>query len=118
MPLSSPHAPSTLPTRTTTHRKGDIAEAQTARNMVDRALNPFARIDCLVNDAGVLIGKPFSDCTLHDYDLISSVSLARFFHLTQRVIGQMVTLGSGHVFNVTISFLDKSDSHDLQRCLP
>jgi NAD(P)-dependent dehydrogenase (short-subunit alcohol dehydrogenase family) len=90
--------------------KGDISEAQTARKVVDEALKRFARIDCLVNDAGVFIGKPFTDYTLDDYDVITSVNLAGFFHLTQCVIGQMVKQGSGHVVNVSTSLVDKADS--------
>lgn len=90
--------------------KGDIAEAQTAQNVVEQALNRFARIDCLVNDAGVFIGKPFTDNTLDDYVLITSVNVAGFFHLTQLVIGQTVTQGSGHVINVTTSLADNPDS--------
>ena len=90
--------------------RGDIAEARTARNVVEQALNRFARIDCLVNNAGVFIGKPFTDYSLDDYVLITSVNLAGFFHLTQCVIGQMVTQGSGHVVNVTTSLVDKADS--------
>ena len=90
--------------------RGDIARAQTARNVVEQALKRFGRIDCLVNDAGVFIGKPFTDYTLDDYALITSVNLAGFFHLTQRVIGQMVTQGSGHVVNVTTSLADNADS--------
>jgi NADP-dependent 3-hydroxy acid dehydrogenase YdfG len=46
--------------------RGDIAEARTARNVVEQALDRFARIDCLVNDAGVFIGKPFTDYTFDD----------------------------------------------------
>ena len=90
--------------------RGDIAEAQTARKVVEQALGRFARIDCLVNDAGVFIGKPFTDYTLEDYASITSVNLTGFFHLTQRVIGQMITQGSGHVVNVTTSLVDKADS--------
>ena len=89
--------------------RGDITEEQTARQMVDEALDRFERIDCLVNDAGVFIGKPFMDYTRDDYDLISSVNLAGFFHLTQRVIGQMVLQGTGHVVNITTSLVDKAD---------
>jgi NAD(P)-dependent dehydrogenase (short-subunit alcohol dehydrogenase family) len=74
------------------------------------ALNRFGRIDCLVNDAGVFIGKSFTDYTLEDYLLITSVNLAGFFYLTQRVIGQMVTQGRGHVVNVTTSLVDNADS--------
>jgi NAD(P)-dependent dehydrogenase (short-subunit alcohol dehydrogenase family) len=90
--------------------RGDIAQAQTARNVVEQALKRFGRIDCLVNDAGVFIGRPFTDYTVDDYALITSVNLAGFFHLTQRVIGQMVTQGSGHVVNVTTSLADNADS--------
>ena len=90
--------------------RGDIAEAQTARNVVEQALNRFARIDCLVNNAGVFIGKPFTDYTLDEYALITSVNLAGFFHLTQFVIGLMATQGSGHVVNVTTSLVDKANS--------
>jgi NADP-dependent 3-hydroxy acid dehydrogenase YdfG len=90
--------------------RSDIAEARTARKVVEQALDRFARIDCLVNDAGVFIGKPFTDYTLDDYVLITSVNLAGFFHLTQRVTGQMVTQGSGHVVNVTTSLVDNADS--------
>src|SRR5580658_5031456 len=35
--------------------RGDISEDQTARQVVEQALNRFARVDCLVNDAGVFI---------------------------------------------------------------
>jgi NAD(P)-dependent dehydrogenase (short-subunit alcohol dehydrogenase family) len=91
--------------------RGDIAEVQTARNVVEQALSRFGRIDCLVNDAGVFIGKSFTDYTLEDYVSITSVNLAGFFHLTQRVIGQMITQGSGgHVVNVSTSLVDHADS--------
>jgi NAD(P)-dependent dehydrogenase (short-subunit alcohol dehydrogenase family) len=90
--------------------RGDISEDQTARQVVEQALNRFARIDCLVNDAGVFIGKPFTDYTLDDYLLITSVNLTGFFHLTQRVIAQMVTQASGHVVNVSTSLVDNPDS--------
>ncbi len=89
---------------------GDIAEARTARNVVEQTLSRFARIDCLVNDAGVFIGKPFTDYTSDDYVLITSVNLTGFFHLTQLVIGQMVTQGGGHVVNVSTSLVDHPDS--------
>jgi NAD(P)-dependent dehydrogenase (short-subunit alcohol dehydrogenase family) len=90
--------------------RGDIAEERTARDVVEQTLDRFARIDCLVNDAGVYIGKPFTDYTLDDYVRITSVNLAGFFHLTKRVIGQMLSQGSGHVVNVTTSLAEKANS--------
>jgi NAD(P)-dependent dehydrogenase (short-subunit alcohol dehydrogenase family) len=90
--------------------RGDVAEAQTARTVVERALDRFARIDCLVNNAGIFIGKPFTDYTVDDFASITSVNLAGFFHLTQLVIGQMVLQGSGHVVNVSTSLVEHADS--------
>jgi NAD(P)-dependent dehydrogenase (short-subunit alcohol dehydrogenase family) len=90
--------------------RGDVTEPESARNIVQRALDGYARIDCLVNDAGVFIGKPFTDYTLDDFLLITSVNLTGFFHLTQRVIEQMVIQGAGHVVNVSTSLVDNADS--------
>ena len=77
---------------------------------MEQTLDRFGRIDCLVNDAGVFIGKPFTEYTRDDYVLITSVNLAGFFYVTQRVIGHMVSQASGHVVNVTTSLVDKADS--------
>ena len=80
---------------------GDIAEAETAERVVEQALDRFGRIDTLINNAGIFIGKPFTDYTLEDYAAITAVNLAGFFHITQRAIRQMVAQGGGHVVNIT-----------------
>jgi NAD(P)-dependent dehydrogenase (short-subunit alcohol dehydrogenase family) len=90
--------------------EGDIARPETARRVVDGALERFGRIDSLVNNAGVFIGKPFTDYTPEDYAAITGVNLAAFFHITQRVIGQMLDQASGHVVNVSTSLVDQADS--------
>jgi NAD(P)-dependent dehydrogenase (short-subunit alcohol dehydrogenase family) len=89
---------------------GDIAESDTSRRVVDEALARFGRIDCLVNNAGVYIGKPFTDYTAQDYAAVTSVNLAGFFHITQLAIRQMVGQGSGHVVNITASLVDHASS--------
>ena len=71
--------------------EGDITAPATAQRVVDQALERFGRIDSLVNNAGIYIGKPFTDYTVDDYAAITQVNLAGFFHITQRAIGQMVT---------------------------
>ena len=90
--------------------QGDITEAETARRVVDQALGRFGRIDSLINNAGIYIGKAFTDYTLDDYTAIVAVNLTGFFHITQRVVRQMVTQGSGHVVNISTSLVDHADS--------
>ena len=89
---------------------GDIADADTAQRAVDQALDRFGRIDTLINNAGVYIGKPFTQYTVEDYAAITAVNLTGFFHMTQRAIQQMVQQGSGHVVNISTSLVDYADS--------
>jgi NAD(P)-dependent dehydrogenase (short-subunit alcohol dehydrogenase family) len=88
---------------------GDIAEGETARRVVDQALERFGRIDTLINNAGLFIGKPFTDYTDDDYAAITAVNLAGFLHITQPTIRQMVAQGTGHVVNISTSLVDHAD---------
>jgi NAD(P)-dependent dehydrogenase (short-subunit alcohol dehydrogenase family) len=88
---------------------GDIGRAETAELVVQQALDRYGRIDTLVNDAGIFIGKPFTEYSFDDYVAITSVNLTGFFHVTQRAIRQMVTQGSGHVVNVSTSLVHHAD---------
>src|SRR3954451_11093062 len=89
--------------------QGDIAEADTARRVVEQAVDRFGRIDSLINNAGIYIEKPFTEYTPDDYAAIIAVNLTGFFHITQRAIRQMVTQGGGHVVNISTSLVDNAD---------
>jgi NAD(P)-dependent dehydrogenase (short-subunit alcohol dehydrogenase family) len=89
---------------------GDIAEAETAQRVVELALDRFGRIDTLINNAGLFIGKPFTDYTLDEYAAVTAVNLTGFFHITQRAIRQMLAQGGGHVVSVSTSLVDHARS--------
>lgn len=92
---------------------GDVAEPETARRIVEEAVNRFGRIDSLINDAGVFISKPFTDYTLEDYETITAVNMTGFFHVTQAVVRQMLSQGAGgHVVNVSTSLVDHAESEN------
>ena len=61
---------------------------------MEQALDRFGRIDSLINMAGIYIGKPFTEYTPDDLATITAVNLTGFFHITQRVIAQMVAQGT------------------------
>jgi NAD(P)-dependent dehydrogenase (short-subunit alcohol dehydrogenase family) len=90
--------------------QGDIAEVETAQRVVEQALGRFGRIDSLINNAGIFIGKPFTEYTPDDYASVTAVNLTGFFHITQLAIRQMVTQGNGHIVNITTSLVDHADS--------
>ncbi|AWY44135.1 SDR family NAD(P)-dependent oxidoreductase [Pseudomonas putida] len=80
---------------------GDIGDPDTARRVIDEALTRFGRVDTLVNNAGIYIGKPFTEHTLEDFNAVLNVNVAGFYHITQLAIAEMEKHGNGHVVTVT-----------------
>jgi NAD(P)-dependent dehydrogenase (short-subunit alcohol dehydrogenase family) len=91
--------------------QGDIAKIDTAQRVVDEATRRFGRIDSLINNAGLSIGKPFDEYTPDDFAAVTAVNLAGFFHITQRAVRTMLLQGNGHIVNVSTSLVDHANSH-------
>jgi NAD(P)-dependent dehydrogenase (short-subunit alcohol dehydrogenase family) len=91
--------------------QGDVSETATAERIVTGALERFGRVDTLINNAGVFIGKPFTDYSLKDYQLAISVNVTGFFVMTQRVIAEMLKAGRGHVVNISTTMVEHAHSN-------
>jgi NAD(P)-dependent dehydrogenase (short-subunit alcohol dehydrogenase family) len=89
---------------------GDIADPKTADAVVTEALTRFGRVDTLVNNAGIFIGKPFTEYTEEDFNAKIATNVAGFFHITQRAAKEMLKQGSGHIVSITTSLTDQADS--------
>lgn len=86
---------------------GDIGDAGTAARVTRAAIDRFGAIDGLVNNAGIFLAKPFVDFTMADFRKLSSTNLEGFIHLTQLVVGQMLTQKSGgSVVSITTPLTD------------
>jgi NAD(P)-dependent dehydrogenase (short-subunit alcohol dehydrogenase family) len=90
--------------------EGDIADPDTAQRIVDAAIERFGRIDTLINNAGLYIGKPFTQYTVEDFNALIAVNLAGFFHITTRTIKHMLDRGRGHVVNVSTTLVEHADN--------
>jgi NAD(P)-dependent dehydrogenase (short-subunit alcohol dehydrogenase family) len=89
---------------------GDVADPDTAQRVVEETVERFGRIDTLINNAGIYIGKPFTDYTIEDFNALIAVNLAGFFHMTTRTIKHMLDQGRGHVVNVSTTLVEHADS--------
>lgn len=89
---------------------GDISKPETAKQIVGEAMRRFGRINSLINNAGIFIGKRFPDYTEADFINMLSVNLAGFFYVTQGAMAEMARQGSGHVVNITTSLVDQANS--------
>ena len=86
---------------------GDIGIQETAQRVVDTALQSFGRVDLLVNNAGVFIPKPFTDYTAEDFKGAVGTNLSGFFYVSQLAVAQMRLQRSGHVVNISTSFVSQ-----------
>jgi len=89
---------------------GDVGDPETGKRVVAAALERFGRIDTLVNNAGIFIGKAFTEYTEEDYRLKLRTNLDGFFFTTQQVIPVMLKQGSGHVVQITASTAEFASS--------
>jgi NAD(P)-dependent dehydrogenase (short-subunit alcohol dehydrogenase family) len=90
--------------------EGDIADPASADRVIGGALERFGRLDTLINNAGMVISKPFTDYTAADYAHVVGVSLTGFFWMTQRAIAAMATRYGGHVVNVSATVAGSAGS--------
>lgn len=74
---------------------GDIGLPATAGTIVQTALHRFKSIDVLVNDAGIIFNKPFTDYTVEDIKSLVSTNLEGFLYITQLCIKQMLLQKTG-----------------------
>ena len=74
---------------------GNIGEAATAAKIASTAMGRFGSIDGVVNNAGIFFGKPFTDYTADDFELLSETHLKGFLYLTQLAVKQMLAQDSG-----------------------
>ena len=86
---------------------GDIGKQETAANAVEAAIKHFGTIDALVNSAGILRTKPFTDFTTEDFNALVSTNLLGFFYITQLTVKQMLKKKSGNVVSITAALADQ-----------
>jgi NAD(P)-dependent dehydrogenase (short-subunit alcohol dehydrogenase family) len=74
---------------------GEIGEPSTATKIVETALSRFDSLDALVNNAGVIVQKPFTEYTAEDLKMHFSTNLEGFFYVTQLAIKRMLAQKTG-----------------------
>ncbi|UFX47572.1 SDR family oxidoreductase [Bradyrhizobium sp. 41S5] len=89
---------------------GDIADAKTAERIMSQAIERFGRIDTLINNVGIFIGKPFTEYTVEDYANMLAINLSGFFHITHRAVAEMLKRRAGHIVQITSSLDENANS--------
>ncbi len=79
----------------------DVGNEAQVKGLVQRVSTTLGTIDTLVNNAGMLVAKPFLDLTLEDWDATMRTNLRSLFLVTREVLPGMRTLGRGDIVNIS-----------------
>ncbi|BDG01425.1 GolD/DthD family dehydrogenase [Anaeromyxobacter oryzae] len=79
---------------------GDVADARSAAEVVDTALQRFGRIDVLVNNAGISVVESAEVLREADFDRVMAVNVKGPFLMSQAVGKVMIRQGSGRIVNI------------------
>lgn len=66
-----------------------------------RAGKPTGRVDVLVNNAGIHVGRPFTAYTMDEFDRVMNTNVRSVFRLMQLAIGHMRAHSGGKIVNVS-----------------
>ncbi|RKR36709.1 short subunit dehydrogenase [Paraburkholderia sp. BL17N1] len=61
----------------------DIGDRPNVHRVITEGVARFGRIDTLVNNAGIYIGKPFTEHTTEDYAAVVNMHMTGFSYITQ-----------------------------------
>jgi 3-oxoacyl-[acyl-carrier protein] reductase len=78
----------------------DVSDPSQVDRAVTRIVGSLGEVGVLVNNAGVLIARPFAELTLADWDATMATNLRGLFVVTSAVLPAMRRRGEGTVVNV------------------
>lgn len=75
----------------------DIAQPETAQQLVETAEDAFGEVDILINNAGIFEPKPFLELSEADYDRFVDIILKGKFFMAQAAAKAMIKQGGGTI---------------------
>ena len=80
--------------------EADIRSSAQVREMFEKVIATFGRLDLLVNNAGVQTWKPLLEVTEEEWDLVVDTNLKGCFLCTQQAARYMKDHGGGSIVNL------------------
>jgi all-trans-retinol dehydrogenase (NAD+) len=78
----------------------DVGDRSAVRETADLVLAEAGTVDVLVNNAGIVSGRPFLDLTEEQIERTFEVNTLAHFWTTQAFLPAMVEQGSGHIVTI------------------
>lgn len=82
---------------------GDLAQSENVRHLFDAVVQAFGRIDIVINNAGVVIKKPFTEITEADFDRAFGINAKAAFFVMQEAARRIAD--DGRIINMGTTLL-------------
>jgi gluconate 5-dehydrogenase len=79
----------------------DITDASAVDRAFKEAVQRFGRLDIVVNNAAIIVRKPFLELTLDEWRRVIDIDLTACFMVAQQAARLMVAQGSGRIINMS-----------------
>lgn len=80
--------------------KCDVSKKSDVDAMIKKAIQKFQKIDILINNAGVVLMKPFVEMTEKDWDFVLDINLKGVFLCTNAVAKKMIKQKGGKIISI------------------
>ncbi len=80
----------------------DIRDNNKVEEMIDGLGESWTRIEVLINNAGLAAGfNAIDEGDLNDWEQMIDTNIKGLLYLTRKIIPLMISIGSGHIVNIT-----------------
>ena len=81
--------------------QADVSRADDAEMTVKRTVDRFGKIDIVVNNAGIIVRKPFLETSVEEWDSIFATNVRGSFLCAQAAAKEMVRQGKGKIIMIS-----------------
>lgn len=78
----------------------DVSNTKDVLSTFNEVKSRLGVIDILINNAGIIVGKPFSEHSHEDIDKTMSINASALMHLTKEALEGMIAQNTGHIVNI------------------
>jgi short-subunit dehydrogenase len=78
----------------------DVSNLDQVRDAAQDVKNKAGKVDILINNAGVVVGKYFHEHTHKDIDFSMNINASALMHITKEFLDDMINANSGHIVNI------------------
>ena len=79
----------------------DVTDAAAVERALDETVERVGRLDIVVNNAAIIVRKPFLDLTQDEWRQVIDIDLTACFSVAQGAARRMVAQGSGRIINMS-----------------